>query len=245
MKKLFLLFTLLLPFGGLAQPLLRNYYTTNQNPSSASSPVNNFYATNLFVTNITAQTITTITNIYNVGQGGKLTITTNFTIVTNASVTISNLARPSILMIGADAQLTNATLSGLTLSGTTLTATGGGGAGVSTAVTALGLSSTNVTGFDTSTNNMTYTLTLAGHYLFGTSTFANLNQNTTNMFFTLGLQQDSTGGWVPKFTNTVVTWSEGVQPVIPTNANSVTYLYFHTHLFTNSMLVGSMNPIVQ
>src|SRR6185503_14709058 len=106
---------------------------------------------------------------------------------------------------------------------------GGGGSGVSTAVTPLAYSGTNITGFDCSTNNMTYTLTLTNHCLFGSSTFSNLQQKTTNHFFTLGLQQDSAGGWVPKFTNTICAWTDGTaggQPVIKTNAGAVSYLYF-------------------
>ncbi len=124
-------------------------------------------------------------------------------------------------------------------------ASGGGGSGVSTTVTALGLSGTNVTGFDCTTNNMTYTLVLSVNAFFGTGTFSGLPNTTTNMFFTLGLQQDGTGGRVPLFTNSVVKWADGNQPVIKTNAGAVSYLYFHSHLFTNGLLVGTANINVQ
>ena len=124
-------------------------------------------------------------------------------------------------------------------------ASGGGGSGVSTQVTPLAYSGTNITGFDCTTNNMTYTLTLTNDCLFGSSTFVGLPNTTTNVFFTLALKQDATGTRVPKFTNSIVAWSEGVQPVITTNANSVSYLYFHSHLFTNGMLVGSVNVNVK
>jgi len=196
----------------------------------------------IVVTKVTVQT-----NSFTIGKGGHLTITNNITIQTNGTLTLSNLPAPSVLVLGTNRNVTSATLSGLTLGNdNTLTASGGGGgSGVSTAVTPLAYSGTNITGFDCSTNNMTYTLALTNHCLFGSSTFANLQQKTTNHFFTLGFQQDSAGGWVPKFTNTVVTWADSNQPVIKTNAGAVSYLYFHTHLFTNSMLVGSPNINVQ
>lgn len=113
--------------------------------------------------------------------------------------------------------------------------------GVSTAVTPLTWSGTNAVGFNCATNNMSYTLLLTNNVLLGSGTFTSLPQKTTNLFFTLGLQQDSTGGRIVSITNSVVSWADGQVPVIKTNANAVSYLYFHTHLFTNSMLVGSPN----
>ncbi len=131
----------------------------------------------------------------------------------------------------------------LTYNGVPITA--GSGSGVSTTVTPLAYSGTNITGFNCLTNNATYTLVLTNHCLFNAATFTGLPNTTTNMFFTLGFQQNSAGGWVPKLTNSIVTYADGVQPVIKTNANAVSYLYFHTHLFTNGMLVASPNINVQ
>ena len=62
---------------------------------------------------------------YNVAKGGRLEIQTNITIMTNASITLSNMPWPSVLLAGADGQMTNAALVGLTLVGRTLTASGG------------------------------------------------------------------------------------------------------------------------
>ena len=129
--------------------------------------------------------------------------------------------------------------------GTALTyngvAVGGSGSGVSTTVTPLAYSGTNITGFNCLTNNATYTLVLTNHCLFNAATFTGLPNTTTNLFFTLALKQDSAGTWVPKFTNSIIAWAEGVQPVVTTNANAISYLYFHSHLWTNGMLVGTPN----
>lgn len=150
--------------------------------------------------------------------------------------------KPSVPPGNGDALIFN------TVSGKWTNGTAGGtssGSGVSTVVTPLAYSGTNITGFNCLTNNATYTLLLTNHCLFDASTFTGLPNTTTNLFFTLGLKQDSAGAWVPKFTNSILTWADGVQPVIKTNANAVSYLYFHTHLFTNGMLVGSPNLNVQ
>jgi hypothetical protein len=200
-----------------------------------SGNVSNTYNT-VVITNLTFIT----------GNGNKLTLNT-IVINTNGALRLENLPLPSVLVVGTNGNATNATLSGLTLSdANVLTASGGGGgSGVSTTVTPLAYSGTNITGFNCLTNNATYTLTLTNHCLFDASTFTGLPNTTTNVFFTLGLKQDSTGTWVPKFTNSIIAWADGVQPVIKTNANAVSYLYFHTHLFTNGMLVGSPNINVQ
>ena len=47
----------------------------------STNPVNNFYATNQYSTNVFAQTINTVTNIYNVAKGGHLEISSNFTVL--------------------------------------------------------------------------------------------------------------------------------------------------------------------
>lgn len=180
------------------------------------------------------------TNSVNVFKGGRVTITNNITILTNGTISHQNLPWPSVLLVGTDGNETNAILSGLTLSGNTLTATGSGSGLVETVVT-LGWSTTNITGFDCTTNGVSYYLLLTNNCLFGSSTFSNLPTKSQYRTFVLCLQQDSTGGYTPKFTNSVVKWSEGVQPVITTNAGAVSYLYFHTDLTTNSLLVGSPN----
>jgi len=164
-----------------------------------------------------------------------------FSVDANGAVAVSNITGTATSLAGFTSSNTLAGVgigTGLAMSGTNLTVTT---TGVSTAVTPLAYSGTNITGFDCTTNNMSYTLTLTNHCLFGTSTFTGLPNKTTNMFFTVGFQQDATGGWTPKFTNTVVAWADGNQPVIRTNANAVSFVYLHTHLFTNSMLVGSAN----
>jgi hypothetical protein len=199
--------------------------------SSSTNP-----ASIIYVTNIVVQT-----NSVTVLKGVHITISNSITILTNGTFTLQNLPLPAVLVVGTNGIVTNATLSGLTLGNdNTLTATG-----VTTGVTPLAYSGTNITGFNCLTNNATYTLTLTNHCLFGASTFTGLPNTTTNVFFTLGLKQDSAGGYVPKFTNSIVAWADGNQPVIKTNANAVSYLYFHSHLFTNGMLVGSPNINVQ
>ncbi len=175
----------------------------------------------------------TVTNLYVINEFKIQGKTVNFTSVNGTNVQQLNLTNSATVTWAYDG-------------GSNVTATGSAsGGGVSTAVTALGLSGTNVTGFSCLTNNMTYTLTLTNHLLFGTSTFTDVPNTTTNHFFTLGLKQDASGGWVPKFTNSVVAWADGVQAVIKTNANALSYVYFHTHLFTNGMLVASPNINVQ
>jgi hypothetical protein len=76
---------------------------------------------NLGATNITAVTINVTTQVFTVAKGGHVTISNNVTILTNATLSLSNLPAPAVLMVGADRNATNATLSGLTLSGTTIT----------------------------------------------------------------------------------------------------------------------------
>lgn len=269
MKKLLLLLALLFPIGVIGQPILRNTATTNNPPlfffsfpgpgvggtvanpvfadssnvlwqldgsltdvhlhltnlpgTTSSAPINNFYVTNLFVQN-----------------GGHNTM-----IITN-SLTIQPV-KTNVLATTSTGLVTNANYgSGISWDPTTLTISAtASGSGVTTVVTPLAYSGTNITGFNCLTNNATYTLLLTNHCLFDASTFTGLPNTTTNLFFTLGLKQDSAGTWVPKFTNSIVAWADGVQPVIKTNANAVSYLYFHTHLFTNGMLVGSPNLNVQ
>lgn len=77
-----------------------------------------FYSSNVYVTNLYAS------NVY----------ITNLTILTNGTVTFSNLPAPSVLVLSTNFQVTNAVLSGLTLGDdNTLTVTGGGVSGSGTA----------------------------------------------------------------------------------------------------------------
>lgn len=185
---------------------------------SASNPINNFYSTN---------------NFFISGKGNTLVITQTLTVS-------GQYVYPLVPGTGITFATNNI---GTGQTNLTISATASGG--VTTSVTPLAYSGTNITGFNCLTNNATYTLLLTNHCLFNAASFTGLPNTTTNMFFTLALKQDGTGTWVPKFTNSIVAWTEGVQPVITTNANSISYLYFHSHLWTNGMLVGSPNLNVQ
>lgn len=155
-----------------------------------------------------------------------------------------SLSKTNIVRTDGNTNLAHVTIgSGLSFDGTTLSSSGG--SGLTEAVTTLTYSGTNAVGFDCSTNGMSYYILLTNHVLFGSSTFASLPAKTAYRTFTLCLQQDSAGGYVPKFTNSIVAWSEGVQAQVTTNANAVSYVYFHTSLATNSMLVGSANVNIQ
>jgi len=149
----------------------------------------------------------------------------------------------SVSKAGLLAATSGAFTNALTLNGSPVLTNASGG--VTTVVTPLAYSGTNITGFNCLTNNATYTLTLTNHCLFDASTFTGLPNTTTNVFFTLAFKQDSAGGWVPKLTNSIVAFADGVHPVIKTNANAISFLYLHSHLWTNGMLVGSANINVQ
>ena len=125
---------------------------------------------------------------------------------------------------------------------------GGGGSGVTTDVTSLGWSGTNITGFDCATNGESFYLLVTNNCLFGASTFSNLPAKTAYKTYTLCLQMDGTGGYTVKITNSVVGWEDGStggQPTIKTQANAVSYIYLHTDLTTNSTLVGTPNLNIQ
>lgn len=207
--------------GSFTNALLFNgiQVSTNSSGGSESAPVNNWYSTN---------------NFFISGKGNSLVITQTLTVSGRYVYPLEAGTGITFVTNNVGTGQTNLTIS-----------TSGGGSGVSTQVTPLTYSTTNAVGFDCTTNNMSYTLLLTNHVLFGTSTFVGLPNTTTNMFFTLGLQQNSAGGWVPKFTNSICKWASGNQPVIDTNANAVSYVYFHSSLFTNGTLVGSVNQPIQ
>src|SRR5437660_10204872 len=72
-------------------------------------------AQDITITNVTSTTITSSTNIFNVAKGGHLTVSTNITVMTNATLTLSNLPAPSVLVLGTNLNVINATLAGLSL----------------------------------------------------------------------------------------------------------------------------------
>lgn len=191
-------------------------------------------------TTINVITINATTNIYNVGQGGKLNITTNFTIQTNASLTISNLARPSILMVGGDGNATNATLSGLTLSGTTLSASAGGDTTFSNIVT-LTQTTTNVSQMDFSLvqGGGAFKLVLTGNaYMPAPANVATSPFSKAWLF----IQQPSTGTCLITWSN-IYAWSQGAAPILDTNNNSVSIIEFVGDLFTNGVVHGSATAL--
>ncbi len=122
-----------------------------------------------------------------------------------------------------------------------VSAGGGGGSGLSTHVTTLGWSSTNLTGFNCATNGESFYVLATNNFHFGTSTFTNLPAKTVYQSYTLCVQMDTTGGWIGSMTNTIVGWSLATPVFIETNANAVSYVYFHTDLSTNATLVGTGN----
>jgi len=227
--------TLLLDGVAVGGSTSTNYYSTII--TTNLTVINSATISNIVVTNVTVQNNLTVSNLYTV-NGNHNTL-----IVTNA-LTLSAI-KTNLLATDANGLVTTTKFgAGLTWTPSTQTLSASGGS-VSTIVTPLAYSGTNITGFDCTTNNASFTLTLTNHCLFNAASFTGLPNTTTNLFFTLGLQQNNAGGWVPKFTNSLIAWADGNQPVIKTNANAVSYVYFHTHLFTNGMLVGSPNINVQ
>jgi len=196
----------------------------------------------------TYTTIVVQTNNVTVLKGGHITISNSITILTNGTFTLQNIPLPAVLVALTNGTVTNATLSGLTLSNDgTLTATGSG-SGVTTDVTALGWSGTNITGLDCTTNGASFYLLVTNNCLLGSSTFSNLPAKTAYKTYTICFQQDGTGGYTVKLTNSVVGWEDGGtggQPTIKTQANAVSYIYLHTDLTTNSTLVGTPNLNIQ
>ena len=261
MKRFLAILLLCWSWSVWAQPILRNSFTTNsvgRTPNVLPTSTNTIYP--LMVLNpdgsggdrqILFNAALTVTGT-NASIGGDLFVTNIFVTTVNATTVKINGKDASVTSVNGTnitpLNLTNTATVTWAFDGTsnvTATATSSGGSGVTTVVTPLAYSGTNITGFNCTTNNATFTLTLTNHCLFGTSTFVDLPNTTTNHFFTLALKQDSAGTWVPKFTNSIVAWADGVQPVVKTNANAVSYLYFHSHLFTNGMLSGSANINVQ
>lgn len=190
-------------------------------------------------TTIVVQTITVVTNNVQVMKGGHVTISNNITMVTNSTLTFSNMPWPSVMVVGANGDLTNASLSGLTLVGNTLTASGsGGGASVWVPNTALAYSGSNVTIDGSGGTN--FFLNLTGTTFFATP--ANIPASkTTNTSFSVFFQQPSTGTCLVTWTNGSFKWPGGslgaFQP--DTNANAVSWVSFTMSPFTNGIFMGS------
>lgn len=156
--------------------------------------------------------------------------------MTNASITFSNLAWPSVLVIGADGNVTNAILSGLTLVGNTLTASGGGSASPWLPNTPLTYSGTNVT-IDGSGGTNFY-LSVTGTTFFATP--SNIPASaSSNTAFTVFFKMTTAGS--------EVTWTNGsfkfpggptaaFQP--DTNANAISWVNFYMSPVTNGIFVA-------
>ncbi len=167
-------------------------------------------------------------------------LTNRLSVDNQGSVAISNFNGTATALVGSSASNTLSTVTlgtGLSFSSGTLNASA-----LTTAVTTLAYSgTTNITGFNALNNGQTFILTVTNNCFFGTATFSNLPNSTTNQFYTLGLKMDATGGYTVGFSNAIVAWADGFVPVVKTNANAISYLYFHTGLFTNGTLVGTPN----
>jgi len=193
-------------------------------------------------TNITAVTINNTTNIFNVAKGGHLTVSTNITIQTNATLTLSNLPAPSVLVLGTNRNVANATLNGLTLGDdNTLTATGGGGDTTGTNIVALTQAGTNAAQMDWSlvARGGVFKLALTNNAYFGTP--ANV-ANTSFKQCWLIVQQPGTGTCLVTFTNGQFSTPEGSTLINDTNNSAVTVYQMISDVFTNGLVHVSMTP---
>ncbi len=184
--------------------------------STASAPVNNFYATNIFVQN---------------GAHNTLIITQQLTL---------SFLKTNVLATTASGVVTSVVYgSGLTWTPSTLTLSasgGGGGASVWIPNTALTYSGgTNLT-IDGSGGTNFYVL------LTNTAFFATPSNipasSTTNTSFTVFFQQNATGTWDVTWTNASFKWPGGSQFKPLTNASSVSWVTFTMSPFTNGIFVG-------
>ncbi len=198
MKRFLFLFALLLPGLAVGQPLLRNYYTTNADPSSASTPINDLYVTNIY------------------SQNGSH----NVMIITN-SLTLQSV-KTNVLATTATGLITKANYgTGIAWDPTTLTLSStatGGGASTWVPVATLAFVTTNVTIPLNGGTNFVVTLTngSTGYFNFSGAPAA----ATTNTTFTVTAIQDGTGVRAMGWDVTVAHFQGGVVPVITTNANA-------------------------
>jgi len=200
--------------------------------------LNSLTVSNITVTNVTVVNNMTTSNLFYVsGKGNTLIVTQALTL---------NYVKTNLLATDANGLVTNANYgSGISWDPSTLTLSATATGGVTTDVTTLGWSGTNITGFDCSTNGESFYLFVTNNAHFGTATFSNLPAKTAYKTYTLCLQMNSTGGYIVTYTNTVVGWALGQPVFIETNANAVSYVYLHTDLSTNSTLVGTGNVDVR
>ena len=192
-------------------------------PGSSSTPITNFVS---------------ITNSFTVAKGGHMTISNNITILTNGTFTLQNLPLPSVLIVGTNGNVTNATLSGLTLGNdNTLTASGGGGASTWVPVTTLAFSTTNVTIPLNGGTNFVVTLTNSSTGYFTSS--AAPSSASTNTTFTVTAIQDGTGTRAMNWDTNVFHFMGGVVPVCTTNANAEDVFT----ISTSAKTAGKMNVV--
>ncbi len=219
----------------------RTYLGVSSGGSSPTNVADTYYVTNIYATNITVNNNLTVSNLFvQNGSHNTMVITNNL---------VLQPVKTNILATTSTGLVTNLVIgTGLSYDPATRTLSSTGGSGVTTDVTTLAWSGTNITGFDCTTNGESFYLLVTNNCLFGAATFSNLPAKTVYKTYALCLQMDGTGGYIVKITNSIVGWEDGStggQPTIKTQANAVSYVYFHTGLATNSTLVGTPNLNVQ
>jgi len=221
--------------GTVTNLTVLNLYTSNFFSTNITVQ-NNLYTSNFFATNVTVQTINVTSNIFNVGKGGHLTITNDFT--------PQQVGASKIVSTAADGSLTNAVIgSGITWDGTTLSASGGGGASTWVPVVTLAFVTTNVTVPLNGGTNFIVTLTNAATGFF-TSSGAPASA-ATNASWTLTTVQDGFGGRLMNFDTSVFHFMNGVVPVCTTNANAEDVWTMTTSAKTAGKINVTWNPNFQ
>ena len=209
------------------------------------------YTTNISQ-DITINTLTTlisyISNLFVIN--GK-----NNTLVVTQALTLQSLGTNKLLRMGADGVVTNITNGAgvLTNDGsggfswtTNVGSGGGGGSSFPTNITTLTYTGvTNIIGFDCSTNGARYRLTLTTNAYIGGGNVTGLQTTNANYSYILDVINDTTGLYTLTFDPTIFAWSEGSMPIKSTNASGYDTFYFHTHGFTNSMVIGNMNQLIR
>lgn len=219
-----------------------NFFATNIYSS-------NFYATNIFATNIYTTNLFA-TNIYNsnfytTNVYSSNIFTTNLTVNNNNNTFKLNGKDVSFISVNgtnvAPFNLTNSATVTLGVSGTnvTMTASGGGGGGgasvwiPNTALTYSG--GTNVTIDGSGGTNFFLLLTNTAFFVTPNNVPAS---KSTNTYFTVYFQQDSTGTRAVTWTNGSFKWPGNNQFQPTTNANAVSYVTFTMSPFTNGIFIG-------
>lgn len=174
------------------------------------------------------------TNFFTVGKGGHLTITNSITILTNGALALSNLPAPSVLVLGTNQNVTNATLSGLTLSdGNVLTA--GGGDTTATNIVTLTQTGTNAAQLDFSlvARGGVFKLSLTNNAYFGAPASVN---NTDFKKAWLAVRQPSTGTCLVTFTNGFFAQPGGNNLINDTNAGAIVWYEMLSNPFSNGIV---------